>query len=111
MEKRRLEQIENVAKKIISNSILENLDEKDRKAFRLVNVIWVKLANDMSYLDVFVSSFENKEGLCKALAVYANDIERVVFREMSLRKKPRIRFRYDDSWAVSSDILEKINAL
>jgi ribosome-binding factor A len=111
MEIQRLKKIENTASKIASEYIRDHLSEEDTKRFRLVNIVGVKLAPDLSYLDMNVSCFENSEVLTKALTVYANEIEAEIFKKLSLRKKPRVRFRYDASGAHSSEILNTIKDL
>ncbi len=111
MDSQRLKKIENTAKKIMSTALVEELTAEDVKLFRLVNIAWVKLSSDVSYLDVYVSAFENGDKLTKALALYADTLERKLFKELAIRRSPKIRFRYDDSGAVSSHILEKINEL
>ena len=87
------------------------LTEEETKMFRLVNVVGAKLSPDVSYLDVYVSSFLNEDKLTKALAGHANTIEKELFQELAMRKHPKLRFRYDDSGAISSDIIDTINSL
>jgi len=111
MDSQRLKKVENVAKKVVSASIREVLTEEESKMFRLVNVVGAKLSPDVSYLDVYVSSFLNPDKLTKALAGHANSIEKELFHELAMRKHPKLRFRYDDSGAVSSEIIDTINSL
>lgn len=79
--------------------------------FWLINVTWVKLASDLSYLDIFVSSFKNQENLCKALSKYDYEIVKKINERVQLRKSPRIRFRYDEKWEISRNITSLINTL
>ena len=111
MDAQRLKKVENVAKKIVSAGIRDVLTEEENKMFRLVNVVGVKLSPDVSYLDVYVSSFLNPDKLTKALATHANTIEKELFRELAMRKHPKLRFRYDNSGEISSEIIGTINSL
>ena len=35
----------------------------------------------------------------------------MVIKSIDIRKLPKIRFRYDNKWKLSSDIIETINSL
>lgn len=79
--------------------------------FWLINVTWVKLSSDLSYLDIFVSAIKNKENLTKALAKYDYIIVKKINERVQIRKTPRIRFRYDEKWEISQWITSLINSL
>ncbi len=110
MNQDRLKKLENVAQSLISSYILEEMQE-EQSNFGLINVSSVKLSTDMSYLDVFVSAFKNQEDLTKALAKHNRDIQQKFHKAMTLRKIPRIRYRYDDSGEISQTIYNTINRL
>lgn len=111
MDSQRLKKIENTAKKILWEHLPQQLSDEENKLYRIVNIVDVKLSSDLSYLDVFVSCFWKEETLTKNLATHANNLERILFKELAMRKNPRIRFRYDDSGRTSSEIIETINSL
>jgi len=110
MNKQRLEKLESLSKKIISEFFLEELREIEEE-FSLINISKIKISSDLSYLDIFVSSFKNWEILCKTLASYAPEINRKLVKNLDIRKIPRVRFKYDESWEISSEILNTINNL
>lgn len=111
MDSQRLKKIENTAKKIVSEKIRATLTEDETKMFRLVNIVGAKLSPDLSYLDMYVSSFSQPEKLTKALAWHAKVLEKELFYELNMRKHPKLRFRYDDSGEHSSEIINTINSL
>jgi len=110
MNKDRLEKLESVSKQLIWEFLLEDIKEIEDE-FQLISIGWVKISSDISYLDVFVSSFKNSEKLTKTLAEYAPALTKKLHKNLSLRKLPKIRFRYDESWKISEWILNTINNL
>jgi len=56
----------------------------------------VKVSSDISYLDIFVSSFKNGDILPKTLATHNREIQQKLNKSIPIRKLPRIRFRYDE---------------
>ncbi len=96
MKYERRQKAESIAKKLIWE-FLQEIPEDVREAFTLITVTDVELAPDLSYLDVSVSSLKNISELPKALAVYADDIERLLAKKMDLLHIPRVRFRSDTS--------------
>lgn len=79
--------------------------------FGLITVTNIKLASDMSYLDIYVSSMKNKETLCKALSQFDYAMIKRMNAIVQLRKTPRIRFRYDEEGEISQNITSLINSL
>ena len=110
MNQDRLKKLENVAQTLISSFILEEMQEI-QSHFGLINVSSVKLSSDLSYLDVYVSAFKNQTELTKALAKNNREIQQKFHKAMTLRKIPRIRYRYDDSGEVSQTIYNTLNSL
>ncbi len=102
--------LETTSRKLISNFVIEKIKDNDR-IFWLINVNWVKISSDLSYLDVFVSSFENTELLTKTLAKYARDMENIILKNLEMRKVPRVRFRYDEKWEIGQKVIAEINKL
>lgn len=110
MNKDRLKKLENTTWNLVSEFLLYEIREIEED-FWLINISGVKLSSDLSYLDIFVSSFKNNEILTKTLAKFAPEITRKLHKTISIRKLPKIRFRYDESWKIGSEIIETINNL
>jgi ribosome-binding factor A len=54
---------------------------------------------------------KNSDRLCKTLANYAQDIKEEINKNITLRKTPIVRFRYDESIEKSTNLINKINEL
>ncbi|MFA5917543.1 MAG: 30S ribosome-binding factor RbfA [Candidatus Gracilibacteria bacterium] len=96
MNKDRIKKLESLAQKLLSEIIFEEVEDGE-KIFGIITITGVKISSDLSYLDVFVSSFLQKEILPKTLAKHGYDIQKRFNLKMGLVKIPKIRFRYDDS--------------
>ena len=110
MNQERLKKLESISARIISEFFIEELREVESD-FWLINIAQVEISSDLSYLDIHVSSFQNQDILTKTLAKYAPEMNRKLHKKLSLRKMPKIRFRYDESWEISSEIIGTINNL
>jgi len=110
MNGEKLKKLESISQRIISEFFIEELRELDIN-FWLISIAWITISSDLSYLDINVSSFKNQELLTKTLAKYAPEMNRKLHKKLSIRKMPKIRFRYDESWEISQDILKTINNL
>lgn len=110
MNKDRTNKMESTLKSIISIKLIE-LTQEIQQEYWIININTVKISPDMSYLDVFVSSIKNQDILCKTLATYAQDLKFEINKNITLRKTPIIRFRYDKTNENSIDIISKINSL
>lgn len=108
MNQERIKKLERVSRELITNFIFEELEDTEQ-TFWIITVTWVKISSDLSYLDIFVSSLLNWEILPKTLAKHNREIQGRFNKALSIRKLPRIRFRYDDSWAIWQKINETIN--
>lgn len=96
MDAKRLQKLESIAKKIASEQILSSLtDEED--IFGIITITKVKVSTDLSYIDIYVSSMKKKEDLCKTLSTRAHKIQRELAKNISIRKIPRVRLRYDEA--------------
>ena len=107
MNKERLKKLERVSKDLLSNYIYQEVDEIEN-TFWIITVTWVKISSDLSYLDVYISCFKNKELLPKALAKHGYDFQKMLNKAIQIRKLPKIRFRYDGKWELSQEICEVI---
>ena len=109
MNKEKIRKLESISLQLVSNFIFEELDEKEK--FSIVSVTGVKISSDLSYLDVFVNATQNWEFLTKNLAKYWYNIQKKLNKTLEIRKIPKIRFRYDNSWAKAEEINKQINKL
>ncbi len=110
MNQERISKLERVSRELITTFIFEELEDSEQ-TFWIITVTWVKISSDLSYLDIFVSSLRNWEILAKTLAKHNYEIQWRFNRALSIRKLPKIRYRYDDSWAVWQEICEAINKI
>lgn len=108
MNKERLKKIESESKKILSNIIFEEASDL-LGDFWIITITEVKISNDFSYLDLFVSSIKNKEILTKKLAKINHIVQHRYNKAINIRKLPKIRYRYDDKWETSSKILDTLS--
>jgi len=110
MNKERIKKLESLAQELITWFIFEELEDSE-KDFWLITVTWTKISSDLSYLDIFVSSIKNSEILTKTLAKHNHIIQKKFNKAVAIRKLPRIRYRYDERWAIWQDVCDTINSL
>lgn len=110
MNQERIKKLERLSRELISSFIFEELEDSELN-FWIITITWVKISSDLSYLDVFVSSFKNWEILTKTLAKHNYKIQWRFNRIINIRKLPKIRFRYDWSWKIWQEIWDLINNL
>lgn len=98
MNGKRVNRISSEIKKIISSLILTEL--KDPRITNMTSVSYVKVSNDLSFADVFISVLgdertkkESLEGLEKAKGF----IKKELGSQLDLRHIPELRFRIDES--------------
>ena len=110
MNKERIAKLESITKELVTKFIFEELEDSEN-IFWLITITWTKISPDLSYLDIFVSSLKNSQLLPKTLAKHNYHIQKKLNTSIAIRKLPKIRFRYDDKWETSGDILQIINNL
>lgn len=110
MDNKRHKKLESLSKELISDLIKEELPDEEN-IFWLITITKIVISSDLSYLDVWVSSITNSEKLTKVLAKYNYPIQSRYYKLVQIRKLPRIRYRYDDKWEISSNVLKTINKL
>ena len=108
MNKERIKKLESVTKQIVTTLIFQELEDSE-KNFWIITILWVRISSDLSYLDIYVSSLKNWEILAKTLATHNHDIQSKLNKTLSIRKLPRIRFRYDNSWKKWQEVCDIIN--
>jgi len=110
MKEDRIKKLESISIQIISSYFISELKELETE-FWIININWIKISKDLSYMDIMVSSFKNEAILSKKLAKYAYILKKHLNENLILRKIPIIRFRYDKSWFKSQRINNTINNL
>ncbi len=110
MNKDRQKKIEKIIRKITSDFISQKLPDEDN-IFGIINIWEIILSIDWSYVDIYISSFVHQESLAKILAKSAYLIQRNIGKKIGLRNNPKVRFRYDDSWRIWSQINETISEI
>lgn len=110
MNQERIRKLERVSRELVTNFIFEELEDSEL-TFWIITVTWVKISSDLSYLDIYVSSLKNWNILAKTLAKHNNEVQAKFNRILNIRKLPRIRYRYDNSWAIWQEVCEVINTI
>ncbi|EKE26807.1 MAG: hypothetical protein ACD_4C00140G0004 [uncultured bacterium (gcode 4)] len=95
---------------IVTSKILEYSQER-METFWITSVIEVKISQDYSYADIFVSSQKNTKELTKYLAEYASEIRSLIGKTINTRKIPSVRFRLPKEKKDTTDVLSIINEL
>ena len=110
MNKDRIKKLESLVFDLAWTFLIEEIKEIEED-FWIINITWVKLSSDTSYLDIYVSAFKNQDKLTKTLSDYAHPIQRFLNKKLSLRVIPRVRFRYDEQWEIAQETITAINKL
>lgn len=110
MNKERLKKLEITSHKILSDIIFEETSDLEID-FWIITITDIVISPDLSYLDVWVSSFKNEDILAKTLAKKNYIIQGKYNRSINIRKLPKIRYRYDKKWKIGQEICETINQI
>lgn len=108
MNNDRIKKLERISRELVTNYIFQEIEDSEL-TFWLITVTWVKISSDLSYLDIYVSALKNWETLAKTLAKHNYEIQSRLHKALSIRKVPRIRYRYDNSWAKWQEITDLMN--
>jgi len=108
MNKDRIKKLESLSREILWNLIMEEVNDVQSE-FWIINITDIVISSDLSYLDVWVSSFKNKETLAKTIAKHNHEIQRKYNKAINIRKLPRIRYRYDNKWEIWQQVCDTIN--
>ncbi|GHV83629.1 ribosome-binding factor A [Spirochaetia bacterium] len=87
---------------------------KDHRVDSFLSITRVDVSRDLSYADVFVSSFKTEDGLKKGvegLQSAAGFIQAKLAALMHIRKTPRLRFHADTGVREGFDLIQKIDEL
>ncbi len=110
MNKDRIKKLESVAKELVTSFLFEEMADEVLE-FGIITVTDIVISSDIWYMDIYISSLKNPEGLTKAVAKHATQIQRKFNKSVSIRKFPRMRFRYDETWSVSEEVARAMNDL
>ncbi|MEB3429631.1 30S ribosome-binding factor RbfA [Citroniella saccharovorans] len=98
MNNRRIQRISQEIKKIISNLLIDGI--KDPRISKMTSITSVKVSNDLSYADIYISVLgresekeESLDGLKKAKGY----IKKEIGSKIDLRHVPELRFHLDDT--------------
>ena len=86
---------------------------KDSRVNSFLSITKVKVSNDLSYADVYVSDIrgEIKEKAAEGLQSAAGFIQSQLGKDMHIRKIPHLRFHMDTSIGESFDLIKKIEKI
>ncbi|GHU43295.1 ribosome-binding factor A [Spirochaetia bacterium] len=87
---------------------------KDPRVDSFLSVTRVDVSRDLSYADVFISSFKSEEGLAKGvegLQSAAGFIQSKLAGVMRIRQTPRLRFHTDMGLRLGFELNQKIDEL
>jgi len=107
MKEERRKKAESISKKIIREYLVEELKELSDE-YGIISISNVHISNELSYMDIYVSSIKNTQSLTKSLAPFAHKLHRTLWKKIDFIKVPKIRFKYDESLEISSRIHTKI---
>lgn len=110
MKAERIQKAQSISKKLLSEYILQDLQELSVD-FWIITITQVIISNDLSYMDIYVSSLKNMENLTKSLWEIAPNMQKILGKKIDFIKVPRIRFRYDESWIQSFQVYKTIKEL
>lgn len=110
MKQDRINRAQSISKKILGEYIVTELGELSLD-FGLITITEVKISQDLSYLDTYVSCLKNNQELTKALADHAPMMQRVLGKSIDFLKVPKVRFKYDKTGEDSFEIYRAIQNL
>jgi ribosome-binding factor A len=103
----------NLIREKIGELIVENRI-KDPRVDSFLTVTRVDVSRDLSYADIFVSSYKSEAGLAKGvegLQCAAGFIQSQLNKTMHLRNTPRLRFHPDLGVRDGFELVQKIDSL
>ena len=87
---------------------------KDPRVNPFLSVVRVKVSSDLSWADVYVSTFKPEANLARGvlgLKSAAGFIQSQLAKEMKIRQTPRLRFHEDSSIREGFEMVKKIDGL
>jgi ribosome-binding factor A len=107
----RIARVEEQIKREVAACLAGHIHEP---AVKLVTVLWVKVAKDLSYADVYVSVHGDDASAVAGMETLARCrpfVQRVVAERIRLRKTPRVRFRLDKEYRAANRVFEILKEL
>jgi ribosome-binding factor A len=87
---------------------------KDPRVDAFLSITRVQVSRDLTFADVYVSSYKTPEGLAKGVAGLqsaAGFIQASLAAQIRIRQTPKLRFFADPGMRESFDIIKKIESL
>ncbi len=109
----RIERVARLIQEKIGSFIVEGI-VKDPRVDAFLSVTRVEVSRDLSYADVYVSSYKTEEGLKKGVAGLqsaAGFIQSQLNAAMHIRQIPKLRFHEDAGIKDGFDMIKKIEEL
>ncbi len=109
----RLERVGRLIQEKIGSFIVEG-KIKDPRVDSFLSVTRVDVSRDLSFADVYISSYKSEEGLKKGVAGLqsaAAFIHSQLNLQMHIRQIPKLRFHEDSSLKDGFDMIKKIEEL
>jgi ribosome-binding factor A len=109
----RLERVGRLIQEKLGSLIVEGRI-KDPRVDVFLSVTRVRVSRDLTYADIYVSSFKTPEGLARGVAGLqsaAGFIQSCLAKEIRLRQTPRLRFFEDSGVREGFDLIKKIEDL
>jgi ribosome-binding factor A len=109
----RIERVGNLMREKLGALIVEG-KIKDPRVDSFLSVTRVEVSRDLSYADVYVSSFKSPRSLSMGVAGLRNAagfIQSRLAREIRLRQTPKLRFFEDAGVREGFDMIKKIEEL
>jgi ribosome-binding factor A len=112
-ENRRIERVGHLIQEKLGTLIVEG-KIKDPRVDSFLSVTRVEVSRDLSFADVYVSSFKSPGSLSAGVAGLrsaAGFIQSQLAREIRLRQTPKLRFAEDAGVREAFDLVKKIEEL
>lgn len=113
MKKYRKEKFNEQFKRVISELLFREIKDPRIKGF--ITITEVDIAKDFKsarvYYTIYGTSKKEKEKSMKGIICSANYIEHRLFKDLSLKYRPKLTFIYDESIKKGFDIIQKLNQL
>ena len=109
----RTDRVGNLIREKISELILGG-KVKDPRVDSFLTVTRVDVSRDLSYADIFVSSYKSEVGLAKGVEGLQNAagfIQAQLAKTMRIRSTPKLRFHADPGIREGFEIIQKIDEL
>lgn len=108
MKAERRKKAESICAKIIAE-YLRDLQEVYTDSYGIITLNRVKITDDTSYMDIYVSSQKQAHALTKELAQHAHKMTRSLGKQVAFMKVPKLRFRYDHGGKTMAHIYDTLS--